>query len=74
MRRLHGFGYRRRSVRLRVPRLYLVLLRGLMLAAVVVVGVALGAWLAQAGGAAQAPGGISDLKRPLALNAGEPLP
>ena len=50
MRRLHGSGYRRRSVRLRVPRLYRVLLRGLMLAAAVVVGVALGAWLAQAGG------------------------
>ena len=31
-------------------RRYRVLLRGLMLAAAVVVGVALGAWLAQAGG------------------------
>ena len=50
MRRLHGSGYRRRSVRLRMPRLYRVLLRGLMLAVVVVVGVALVAWLAQAGG------------------------
>ena len=47
--RLHGSGYRRRAVRMRMPRRYRVLLRGLMLAAVVV-GVALGAWLAQAGG------------------------
>ena len=50
MKRLHGSGYRRRSVRLGIPRLYRVLLLGLMLAAAVVVGVALGALLAQAGG------------------------
>ena len=49
MRRLHGSGYRRRSVRLRMPRLYRVLLWVLALVAAVV-GVTAGALLTQAGG------------------------
>ena len=49
MRRLHGSGYRRRAVRMRVPRRYRVLLWALALAAAVV-GVTAGALLAQAGG------------------------
>ena len=47
MMRLHGSGYRRRAVRMRMPRRYRVLLWALALA---VVGVTAGALLAQAGG------------------------
>ena len=49
MRRLHGSGYRRRAVRLRVPRRYRLLVWALALVAAAV-GVTAGALLGQAGG------------------------
>ena len=49
MMRLHGAGYLRRAVRMRIPRRYRVLL-WVLVAAAAVVGVMAGALLAQAGG------------------------